>query len=196
MKPDPSQRELLKSGAISYPQAFAAMLEFCRVISTMIREAFEQNVSRLSEAMAVPLSVSDLKGRAKPSSIHPDNAGADGVRAQIGFAIWGDPDWRQYYYLTWEKSGIWISAGIKFKDESAAAKIVSSVRQHGEGELIWQDGHIVGIKQKLDPEEILELQSRMSDLLTRWERLWRSIGGIGGCLPPRSTGKMAGSSVK
>lgn len=190
MTDQPSKSELLKAGATSYPQAFAAMIEFCRLTSSMMRTSLEENVAGLSKAMRVPLSVSDLKGRATPSSIHPDSAGIDGTKAQIGFAIWGEPDWRQYYYVTWNKSGVSISARIRFKrEQSAVARTVSALRRHGLGDMLWQDGNVVGIAQKVEPEDLPQLHARMNDLLSRWTKFWESAGGIDGCLHARAAAR-------
>ena len=142
--------------------------------------------------MRVPLSASDLKGRATPSSIHPDSVGTDGVEARIGFAVWGEPDWRQYYYLSWDKSGMWVSARIRFKkDEEAAARTVTALRKHGFGEALWQEGKDVGIAQKLEPEDLPHLPARMNDLLIRWTKFWASVGGIDACLHPRAAAQAA-----
>jgi hypothetical protein len=160
------------------------MSEFCRVASEMIRLSIEADAQFLSKAMGEKISAADLRGRARPSSIHPDAVAADGTKAQFGFAIWRDPAWRQYYYLNWDKVGLSVSALIKFKDDNSVTKVLSALRNHGFGDRVQEKGNIVGIVRRLEPDDLADLPVHMHELLLEWCKFWESVGGIANCVRP------------
>jgi len=175
--------ELIKAGAKSYPQAFAALCEFCRMTANMLRLSVEQNLGQMSKSMALgTLSPSDLRGRANPSSIHPDAQASDGIEAKIGFTLWGDPVWRQYYFVTWGKNGLSLSASIKFlKNSDANDKVSTALHAHGFEKKIYHNSNRVGIFCTINPDELVDLPKHMNALLIDWSTFWNSVGGIAKC---------------
>src|ERR1019366_3025813 len=173
--------ELLIAGASDYPQAFAAVSEFVRSVKTMLQEAVEAEVPHLSNSMAVHIP-KELKFRLHPSKIGTGEA--DGVNAKIGFAIWGDPDWRQYFYVNWDEGTgaektLSLSVTVKFlRDMQAPVLAKAKVKTTKVPFQIEVEGKEVYIWRPIAQSDIVSLGSTMREMLKVWADAWRDAGGL------------------
>jgi hypothetical protein len=182
--------ELLLAGAHEYPQALAALNEFVRSTKTMVQEAVESELPYLSKAMGVNIS-KNLKLRLKPTA-RIGVAGTDGVNAKIGFAIWGDPDWRQYFYVSWnedlgKQDLVSLSVTLKFMRDSqssvaATAKSkLEAAKSKQKAKLYYQidaDAKEVYLWRDIPQKDLESLSSMMREMLRVWADTWRAAGGV------------------
>ena len=124
----------------------------------------------------------ELKTRVTPSKV--DAGGGDGVSAKVGFAIWGDPDWRQYFYLDWddetqETGTLSISVSLKFlQDPNGPSQSKARLRAPQQPYVIDAAGKEVYMWRRFAQDDLVNLDTVLSNLIRAWADAWREMGGI------------------
>ena len=98
---------------------------------------------------------------------------------RIGFAVWADPDWRQYFYLRWGKDKLSISVSLKFlRNPNGPSAALGKLKMAHSGIKIKTVGKEISVEQIILLSEIGALSKTMSDLIRAWADAWRAIGGV------------------
>lgn len=177
-----SPNQLLVEGGRSYHQALAALSEFQQLVLDTCRKALEGELPKISIAMGITLSRSDLKVRVRPRKI--DNA--DGETASLGVYIDHrmTEGWRQYYIVFWEKDVLGASSSVLFKDTTLALKVSNAMKKaepKPEYSLDLTDENELYLMRLVTPDEMEQLPEILRELFREWTRLWQRIGGLNSC---------------
>ena len=124
----------------------------------------------------------ELRVRMSPAKLVV--GGADDVVAKIGFAIWGDPDWRQYFYVTWDEDTrdqgtLSISVGLKFlRDSQAIVSAKAKLKTTKPPYEVGADSKEVYMWRTIAATDIVTLGPAMRELIRTWADSWKHAGGL------------------
>lgn len=171
---------LMIEGAKSYPQALAALGEFRNLVVYACREAFEADLTSLSNALGVRISREEILNRVRPDS--PD--GADAVNAEVGIRIDRRREgWRLNYSLAWWKTSkpeLRVQLIVRFTGRDRAAAFYAPLEKVKRKTLyqVGVEGSSVYVKYQMNPEQMSGLPRILHELNQECVRLWQAVGGL------------------
>ncbi len=170
---------LLIAGARSYPQALAAISEFCREVQTVFRTTLNNEIASIAEAMALRITRAEIKNYAWPESFTKE---IDGEWATLGVKIDRSKKegWTQSYFQEWYEGEAFVTAQITFIDRTVAKKVYDRLQQikGKKSRLGFQRGMHIFVTQKISPDEMSRLDKVLGELNQEWTALWKQVGGL------------------
>jgi hypothetical protein len=180
VRKNPSTKGLLAAGAKSYPEALAAISEFCREIQTVLRTSLSNDLASLAKAMAIKMEKAQIKNYATPDSFTKD---ISGEWAALGVKIdrRNKPEGRtQIYFHEWDEGETFVTAKITFTDRVVAKRVYDRLSkvQRNTSELGFNQWFELFIRREISPQEMDRLGEITGEVNREWSALWKRAGGL------------------
>jgi hypothetical protein len=179
VRKNPSTKGLLAVGARSYPEALAAISEFCREIQAVLRTSLNNDLASLAKAMAIKMEKAEIKNYASPDSFTKD---ISGEWAALGVKIDRSKKegWTQLYFHEWDEGETFVAAKIHFIDGIVAKRVYDRLSkvQSNTSELGFNQWFELFIRREISHQEMDQLGEITGEVIREWSALWRRAGGL------------------
>ena len=174
---DKARRGFLEEGARSYLKAANAVMEFEREVQERCRKVMERHISDYGLALKVDLKSSEIQNLIWPEKWEGTwaSVGVRVLRRDIPGITW----WEGYCTLEWGSDDEFSCyVGEWFPTRKMAMDLFQKFGRVDPDKSVTASDKNVGIAQTLKPEEAPDFEEHMDDLLMKWIKLWKKIGGI------------------
>ncbi len=174
-----AERRLLEEGITSYVPAYSAILAFRTLVETQIRQVLEDRLEEYGAALGVSLDKGQIL------TTQTSTSDWDGTYAVFGLELRNLGPARSWFdhLLYWEvaEDGTWttqVGVLIWVRKRYQVEQLRKAIRPHPPNLTFSDRDKEIWFSDPITPGEAGNIGEKLDNVLTRWIKLWKNVGGL------------------